>query len=125
MKKNQTKHTKQAKPGKGATVRRYIVEWQAEGNSHCKTFPNLPRAQGYAKELTDTAIRLVKGWNDDDADLAALVESVRIYAAKLELVEMTKSEIKMETISQPHRGARRIAETPEAKDPPHGAMRKG
>ena len=88
MKKNQTKQ------GKGATVRRYIVEWQAEGNSHCKTFPNLPRAQGYAKELTDTAIRLMKGWNDDNADLSALVESVRIYAAKLELVEMTKSEVK-------------------------------
>ena len=31
----------------------------------------------------------------------------------------------METISQPHRGARRIAETPEAKYPPHGAVRKG
>lgn len=29
------------------------------------------------------------------------------------------------TISQPHRGARRIAETPEATDPPHGAVRKG
>ena len=28
-------------------------------------------------------------------------------------------------ISQPHRWARRIAETPEAKDPPHGAVRKG
>ena len=28
-------------------------------------------------------------------------------------------------ISQPHRGARRIAETQEAKDPPHGAVRKG
>ena len=49
------KQAKQTKPGKGATVRRYIVEWQAESNSHCKTFPNLPRAQGYAKELTDTA----------------------------------------------------------------------
>lgn len=94
MNKNQTKQTKQAKPGKGATVRRYIVEWQAEGNSHCKTFPNLPRAQGYAKELTDTAIRLMKGGHDEDGDLAALVESVRIYAATLELVEMTKSEVK-------------------------------
>lgn len=125
MNNKQTKQSKQAKPGKGATVRRYIVEWQAEGNSHCKTFPNLPRAQGYAKALTDTAIRLVKGGHDEDGDLAALVESVRIYAAKLELVEMTKSEIKMETISQPHRGARRIAETPEAKDLPHGAVRKG
>lgn len=91
MKKNQTK---QRKPGKGATVRRYIVEWQAEGNSHCKTFPNLPRAQGYAKELTDTAIRLVKGGHDEDGDLAALVESIRIYAATLELVEMTKSDVK-------------------------------
>ena len=28
-------------------------------------------------------------------------------------------------ISQPHRGARRVAETPEEKDPPHGAVRKG
>ena len=74
MKKNQTKQTK---PGKGATVRSYIVEWQAEGNSHCKTFPNLPRAKGYAKELTDTVIRLVKGGHDEDGDLAALVESVR------------------------------------------------
>lgn len=91
MKKNQTNQTK---PGKGATVRRYIVEWQAYGISNCKTFPNLPRAQGYAKELTDTAIRLVKGVNDDDGDLAALVESVRIYAATLEPVKMTKSEVK-------------------------------
>ena len=84
------KQTKQTNPGKGATVRRYIVEWQADGNSHCKTFPNLPRAHGYAKELTDTAIRLMKGWHEDDGDLAALVESVRIYAATLELVDMTK-----------------------------------
>ena len=30
-----------------------------------------------------------------------------------------------EIISQPHRGARRIAETTEAKDLPHGAVRKG
>ena len=29
------------------------------------------------------------------------------------------------TISQPHRGARRNAETTEAKDPTHGAVRKG
>ena len=94
MNNKQTKQSKQANPGKGATVRRYIVEWQAEGNSHCKTFPNLPRAQGYAKELTDTAIRLVKGGHDDDGDLAALVESVHIYAATLELIEMTKSEVK-------------------------------
>ena len=29
------------------------------------------------------------------------------------------------SLSQPHSGARRIAETTEAKDPPHGAVRKG
>lgn len=29
------------------------------------------------------------------------------------------------TILQPHRVARRVAENPEAKDPPHGAVRKG
>lgn len=28
------------------------------------------------------------------------------------------------SILQPHRGARWNAETPEAKDPPHGAVRK-
>ena len=28
-------------------------------------------------------------------------------------------------ISQPHRGARRIAGTPEAKDQPHGSVRNG
>lgn len=31
----------------------------------------------------------------------------------------------METISQPDRGARRNAETTEAKDPTHSAVRKG
>lgn len=29
------------------------------------------------------------------------------------------------SLSQPHRVARRVAENPEAKDPPHGAVRKG
>lgn len=33
--------------------------------------------------------------------------------------------LESQTSSQPHRGARRIAETPEATDPPHGAVRKG
>lgn len=40
--------------------------------------------------------------------------------AAIRALESTISQI-----SQPHRGARRIAETPEAKDPPHGAVRKG
>lgn len=31
----------------------------------------------------------------------------------------------MNTISQPYRGARSIAETTEAKDPTHSAVRKG
>ena len=31
----------------------------------------------------------------------------------------------MKTISHPNRGERRIAETTEAKDLPHGAVRKG
>lgn len=29
------------------------------------------------------------------------------------------------SLSQPHRVARRVAENQEAKDPPHGAVRKG
>lgn len=37
----------------------------------------------------------------------------------------SKTGSEMITISQPHRGARRIAETTEAKDPPHGSVRKG
>ena len=37
---------------------------------------------------------------------------------------LAKAEGESETISQPHRGARRNAETTEAKDPTHGAVRK-
>ena len=36
-----------------------------------------------------------------------------------------ESEEVTETISQPDRGARRNAETTEAKDPTHSAVRKG
>ena len=36
-----------------------------------------------------------------------------------------KTGSEMNTISQPNRGARRIAESTEAKDPPHSAVRKG
>lgn len=36
-----------------------------------------------------------------------------------------KIESEMNAISQPHRGARSNAETTEAIDPPHGAVRKG
>ena len=38
---------------------------------------------------------------------------------------LAKAAGKSETISQPHRGARRKAETTEATDPPHSAVRKG
>ena len=38
---------------------------------------------------------------------------------------LAKAEGESETISQPHRGARRNAETTEAKDPTHSAVRKG
>ena len=77
---------------KGATMRYlvgYIVQWKADGKYHGKAFPNLPRARGYARELADTASRLVKGGHDKDGDLAALVESVQIYAATLEPVDFS------------------------------------
>ena len=38
---------------------------------------------------------------------------------------LAKAAGQSETISQPHRGARRNAETTEAKDPPHVDVRKG
>ena len=79
---------KQTKPG--ATMRRYIVEWRADGKLCGKEFLTLRRAEGFAKDLTNTAQRLVKIGHDEDGDLAALVESVQIYAATLEPVEATK-----------------------------------
>lgn len=86
-----TKKTQnQKKPGKGAPLRRWIVEWLADGNSRCMAFPNLARAKGYARELEDTASRLITGGHDEDGGLAALVESIRIYAAVLEPVEDSK-----------------------------------
>ena len=45
-----------------------------------------------------------------------------LYAAHNALA---KAAGESETISQPHRGARRNAETTEATDPPHSAVRKG
>ena len=83
-----TKKTQnQKKPGKGAPLRRWIVEWLADDNSRCMAFPNLARARGYAKELADSASRLITGGHDEDGGLAALVESIRIYAAVLVEVE--------------------------------------
>ena len=38
---------------------------------------------------------------------------------------LAKAAGESETISQPYRGARRNAETTEATDPPHSAVRKG
>lgn len=83
-----TKKTQnQKKPGKGAPLRRWLVEWNVGGDSQCMAFPNLARARGYAKELEDTASRLVKGGYYGDGRAAALVESIRIYAAVLVEVE--------------------------------------
>ena len=82
-----TKKTQnQKKPGKGAPLRRWFVEWLADGKYYGHAFPNLPRARGYAKEIADTASRLITGGHDKDGGLAAFVESIRIYAAVLERV---------------------------------------
>ena len=82
-----TKKTQnQKKPGKGAPLPGWIVEWEAEGDSQGMAFPNLARATGYARELEDTASRLITGGHDKDGGLAAFVESIRIYAAVLEPV---------------------------------------
>ena len=43
----------------------------------------------------------------------------------IDLINEWRNDGVMETISQPNRGARWIAETTEAKDPPHGAVRNG
>ena len=81
------KNTK--KPCKGATLRRYMVEWQADGKGCGKEFITLRRAKSFAKDMTKTAQRLVKSGHDEDGDLAALVESIRIYAATLEPVDFS------------------------------------
>ena len=76
----------QKKPGKGAPLRRWIVEWLADDKYYGHAVPNLPRARGYAKELAYTASRLITGGHGKDGGLAAFVESIRIYAAVLEPV---------------------------------------
>lgn len=80
---------KTKKQSKGATLRRYIVEWQADGKGCGKEFLTLRRAKAFAKDMTKTVQRLVKIGHDEDGDLAALVESIRIYAATLEPVNFS------------------------------------
>ena len=67
---------------------------------------------------------------DRIALLRALVKELADELSKFHAWEEARALVAkagevMETISQPNRGARRIAETTEAKDPPHGAVRKG
>ena len=63
-------------------------------------------------------------------ELRALVKELADELSKFHAWEearalVAKASEVMETISQPDRGARRNAETTEAKDPPHSAVRKG
>ena len=63
-------------------------------------------------------------------ELRALVKELADELSKFHAWEearalVAKASEVMETISQPDRGARRNAETTEAKDPTHSAVRKG
>ena len=52
---------------------------------------------------------------------------LRTYADRIEAAATRELRYGLDhdtAISQPHRGARRIAETPEATEPPHCAVRK-
>ena len=57
--------------------------------------------------------------HDGECEKCEEYGTIRRYAA------LAKAAGESETISQPHRGARRNAETTEATDPTHSAVRKG
>ena len=70
-----------------------------------------------AKEAEVSTLRaLVKEMADELSKFHAWKEACALVAKASEVVD---------TISQPDRGARRNAETTEAKDPTHSAVRKG
>ena len=60
----------------------------------------------------------------EDAHLLGYINQIAMWAEAADAA-IAKAAGQSETISQPDRGARRNAETTEATDPTHSAVRKG
>lgn len=59
--------------------KRYIVEWTCmDGNVASRIFPNLARANGYAKEFCEAAQKYIDSGSDKDGSMAAAVKSLKI-----------------------------------------------
>ena len=82
----------------------------------CKEYGALRRYAARDTDRIQELSALVKEMADELSKFHAWKEARALVAKASEVIG---------TISQPHRGARRNAETTEAKDPPHGAVRKG
>ena len=72
------------------------------------------------KRISDAVIQSLR---DKKLEMAGEIVAKDEEIARLRA--LVKAAGESETISQPHRGARRNAETTEATDPPHSAVRKG
>ena len=109
-------------------------------NGECGKCEEYGTIRRYAARDTDRIQRLraiVKDLSDEKRISDAVIKSLRDkklemageIAAKDEeiagLRALVKAAGQSETISQPDRGARSKAETTEAKDPTHSAVRKG
>ena len=80
----------------------------------------------HERELADEkriSEAVVQSLRDKKLEMAGEIVAKDEEIARLRA--LVKAAGESETISQPHRGARRNAETTEATDPPHSAVRKG
>ena len=82
----------------------------------CKEYGTLRRYAARDTDRIHELLALVKEMDDELSKFHAWEEARALVAKESEVIG---------TISQPDRGARRDAETMEAKDPTHSAVRKG
>ena len=78
-------------------------------------------------DVLGTETDSVSGSLENEMEITVLKTAVsRLSPREREIQRLIGKKGALEsTISQPHRVARRVVENPEAKDPPHGAVRKG
>jgi hypothetical protein len=83
------KITKDEKRGKCAARKvetQYIVKWNCNGVIASRTFANLPRTKGYAKEFCEVSKAYIDSGSDKDGSMAAAINSLTIYKATLAAV---------------------------------------